>query len=1275
MTHAITAAPSAIPVPYADPDLITALPVATAHTAEGYTSPQPASAITDPNALLALVQDLPCSGWVGVRHMEKGGPLHGTSAAPVPLNDTLKAQVTAAQQPYNLGIVAGDGLIVVDCDTAADVDYFKRLCFALTGVVPSVTMTTPGVQAEDGTAKPGHTGGAHFYLRCIKQRGPWGNKFYGYPAEYYDKDGKCTLPAKITKKPDKDDPSRATEDNPDGRTGLDVRFHGAYTLCPPSQRAEGRYVPHVTADGRLAVTDVYPAFIERLLHYTGYRAEVPSLVPCPSDLIGHTPALVPGDDVWTADLCHAASCFGEALGEQLWAYTHPEDTTATITGYDGTKYAPSEINAAYPGYFESPMTYAAAQGGLLAAADVVIPAEPPATRRRERVAKAKATDTPAAILRAADAAERDALNDPEDRFYIRVTDWAELLEQWDYTRYHKDSACGCELWCRPGGASEYQMICHTEDCAEGLKFGYSYSPHVPDEWREFARRDDGGVLVTKIDLLYASVGTEAGSRAITDTYAHCLPGFASPTATATAEEARLAAAVGDAAARRIMDAVYAASDSLPTAEDEDTPTAQQQPEAVDTTPASVAAPAAQPEAVDTTTPTAQPEAVDTTPAGAPTTPAPVAPILHDDDAAEDEEDAITILMRDFDPAGTIQPRPGGCRVYNPEGTARTGIGSVALTTAQVDTVLEIITAARDYLGTGDPGTVALYGDTTPIPPRLVHTVAKAVAAGESAPSDREIFPDGPPNDLALINRIMKFSPVTRAIYTHSTGAGGKVHPVAAYMHQLVLTCMRIPPYLRTPTGNDSHKKPINIYLQLMGPSGAGKSVTMAQQWLWARCGETRAWFNERADDNDCTIMQEQYLNKVAPNMDAERESDFIRPSRDGEESAHITNTRHRPGPYTGPKKVNYDTDTQEAPDLSRYIEANSDAAVPDPLVHTKCITVTHEAEDEDGNVTTTEEVKEFPGIRPRAVALARYDEMGKVFNKNGSSPVLDELAKAWSGTGLGGTTQGHGNKQVEGLYSYCLEGGVQPSLLAEFGNPAAMRGFMQRQFFCYARWPFGSLDIGIPPQDTLPPSPLDTTPDLKPFTAVPAVAQAADAEALNGEEVNAVNQDEEIIWLRGVPKHVKAMMSHTTLMAVRLACAVAAIHGTSHVSEAIWAHVLDLMEFHRRTLRAFVAQGEALAKADRAKNGELAGASDVAREDYKRNAAAAMGKHKEAVLEILTAKHGKWVSESQLLRGLRHGTQGYAQRTAALKSLAERGTILAEDNPHPRATGLRYKYA
>lgn len=1279
MPNTIMAAPSGIAMPYADPDQITALPVATAHSAEGYTPPQPATTITDPNALLALVQDLPCSGWVGVRHMEKGGPLHGTSAAPVPLSDTLKAQVTAAQQPYNLGIVAGDGLIVVDCDTAADVAYFQRLCFALTGVVPSVTVSTPGVLAEDGTAKPGHTGGAHFYLRCIKQRGPWGNKFYGYPAEYYDKDGKCTLPAKITKKPDKDDPSRATEDNPDGRTGLDVRFHGAYTLCPPSQRAEGRYVPHVTADGRLAVTDVYPAFIERLLHYTGYRAEVPSLVPCPSDLIGHTPALVPGDDVWTADLCHAASCFGEALGEQLWAYTHPEDTTATITGYDGTKYAPSEINAAYPGYFESPMTYAAAQGGLLAAADVVIPAEPPATRRRERVAKAKATDTPAAILRATDAAERDQLNDPYDRFYIRVTSWAELLEQWDYTRYHKDSACGCELWCRPGGASEYQMICHTQDCAEGLKFGYSYSPHVPDEWREFARRDDEGVLVTKIDLLYASVGTEAGSRAITDTYANCLPGFASPTVTAAAEEARLAAEVGDAAARRIMDAVYAASDSLPTAEDEDTP----QAEAEHTT-----TPTAQPEAVDedtaqpvdttaasVVTPQAQTEAEATTPASAPTTPAPVAPILHDDDAAE-EEDAITILIRDFDPAGTIQLRPGGCRVCVPEDTTRAGLGSVALTTAQADTVLAIITAARGFIGTGDTNAAALYGDgPAPIPPALVHTVAKAVAAGEADPKDREIFPDGSPNDLALINRIMNFSPVTQAIYSHGT-ANGMVHPVAAYMHQLVLTCMRIPPYLRTPTGDGTLKKPINLYLQLMGSSGAGKSVTMGQQWLWARCGETRHWFNERPDDNDCTLMQEQYLDKVSPMLNAERQCDFIRPSRAGEESAHITNTRHRPGPYTGPKKVDYDTDTQEAPDLSRYIEANSDAAVPDPLMHTKCITVTHEAEDEDGNVTTSEEIKQPTAIRPRAVALARYDEMGKLFGKNGSSPVIDELDKAWSGSPLGGTTQGHGNKQVDGLYSYSLEGGVQPSLLAEFANPAAMRGFMQRQLFCYALWPFGSLDIGITPQRALPPSPLDTTPDLAPFTAVPAVAQAVHTKALNGEVVNAVNKDEEIIWLRGVPEHVKAMMSHTTLMAVRLACAVAAIHGTSHVSEAIWGHTLDLMEFHRRTLRAFVAQGEALAEADRAKAGALAGAGDVAREDYKRKAAAAMEKHKEAVLTILAAKRGKWVRESFLLRACTHGTQGYAQREAAIKSLAESGTILAEVNPNAHTHGaMRYKFA
>ena len=922
------------------------------------------------------------------------------------------------------------------------------------------------------------------------------------------------------------------------------------------------------------------------------------------------------------------------------------------------------------------MTRAAAQGGLLAAADVVIPAEPPATRRRERVAKATDTDTPAAILRATDAADRDALNDAEDRFYIRVTDWAELLEQWDYTRYDRDAACGCELWCRPGGASEYQMICHTQDCAHGFKFAYSYSPHVPDEWRQYARRDDDGVLVTKIDLLYASVGTEAGSRAITDTYAHCLPGLgASPTATvtATAEEARLAAAVGDAAARRIMDAVYAASDSLPTAVDEDTP----QPAAVgeDTTPASVVTPQAHPEAVDTTTPTAQPEAADTAPASAPTTPAPVAPILHDDDTAEDEEDAITILMRDFDPAGTIHRQHGGCRVYDPEDTARTADGSVSLESPQADNVLAIITAARGFIGTGDTNAAALYGDgPAPIPPALVHTVAKAVSAGEADPKDREIFPDGSPNDLALINEIMNFSPVTQAIYSHGT-ANGMVHPVAAYMHQLVLTCMRIPPYLRTPTGDGTLKKPINLYLQLMGSSGAGKSVTMGQKWLWARCGETRAWFNERPDDNDCTLMQEQYLNKVAPNMDAESECDFIRPTRAGEESAHITNTRHRPGPYTGPKRVDYDTDTQEAPDLSRYIEANSDAAVPDPLVHTKYLTVTHEAEDEDGNTVTSEEIKQPVAIRPRAVALARYDEMGKVFNKNGSSPVLDELAKAWSGTPLGGTTQGHGNKQVSGLYSYSLEGGVQPSLLAEFGNPAAMRGFMQRQYFCYALWPFGSLDIGITPQHALPPSPLDTTPDLTPFTAVPAVAQAVRNRSLNGEVVNAVNKDEEIIWLRGVPEHVRAMMSHTTLMAVRLACAVAAIHGTSHVSEAIWAHTKDLMEFHRRTLRAFVAQGEALAKADRAKTGALAGAGDVAREDYKRKAAAAMDKHKEAVLEFLAAKHGKWVRESQLLRGFRHGTQGYAQRTAALKTLAESGIILAEDNPHPRATGLRYKYA
>ncbi|CAB1027927.1 hypothetical protein FRC0549_00085 [Corynebacterium diphtheriae] len=337
-------------------------------------------------------------------------------------------------------------------------------------------------------------------------------------------------------------------------------------------------------------------------------------------------------------------------------------------------------------------------------------------------------------------------------------------------------------------------------------------------------------------------------------------------------------------------------------------------------------------------------------------------------------------------------------------------------------------------------------------------------------------------------------------------------------------------------------------------------------------------------------------------------------------------------------------------------------------MHTKRITTTHE--DEDGNVT--EEITEITALRPRAVALARYDEMAKVFNKNGSSPVLDELAKAWSGTGLGGTTQGHGNKQVKGVYSYNLEGGVQPSLLAEFATPAGMRGFVQRQFFAYATWPFGSLDIGIKPQEQLPPSPLETTPDLSPFTAVPAVERAVETTALNGETVNDVNRNEEIIWLRGVPEHVKDMMSHTTLIAVRLACAVAALHGVSHVSEAIWAHTKDLMEFHRRSLRAFVAQGDAAARGDKDRYGTLAGVADVARDRYKKQTADTAAKHRTAVLNELAKTPGQWVRESQLTRGCKSAASK-ALRVEALTALAERGTIVDEVNPHSPSGAKRYK--
>ncbi len=96
----------------------------------------------------------------------------------------------------------------------------------------------------------------------------------------------------------------------------------------------------------------------------------------------------------------------------------------------------------------------------------------------------------------------------------------------------------------------------------------------------------------------------------------------------------------------------------------------------------------------------------------PSAPLPAAPVLTlvDDTAEDEDDDPIDILMRDYDPADTVATRPRGCRVYDPDDTARTSIGSVALTPAQAGAVLEIITEARDYIGTGDTGTTALYGD-------------------------------------------------------------------------------------------------------------------------------------------------------------------------------------------------------------------------------------------------------------------------------------------------------------------------------------------------------------------------------------------------------------------------------------------------------------------------------------------------------------------------------------------------------------------------------------
>lgn len=127
------------------------------------------------------------------------------------LDKWIDAAVKRYGEPPNLAIVPQSDMLIIDTDWGEGTELFRETYRKATGTDISLTVSSPGVQNEDGTWKHG-PGGGHFYLTLPE----------GY-----------TLPEAVR-----------TFSIGAGKSEISIFPNDHYVLIPPSVRPEGAYIYH-----------------------------------------------------------------------------------------------------------------------------------------------------------------------------------------------------------------------------------------------------------------------------------------------------------------------------------------------------------------------------------------------------------------------------------------------------------------------------------------------------------------------------------------------------------------------------------------------------------------------------------------------------------------------------------------------------------------------------------------------------------------------------------------------------------------------------------------------------------------------------------------------------------------------------------------------------------------------------------------------------------------------------------------------------------------------
>ena len=195
----------------------------------------------------------------------------------------------------------------------------------------------------------------------------------------------------------------------------------------------------------------------------------------------------------------------------------------------------------------------------------------------------------------------------------------------------------------------------------------------------------------------------------------------------------------------------------------------------------------------------------------------------------------------------------------------------------------------------------------------------------------------------------------------------------------------------------------------------------------------------------------------------------------------------------------------------------------------------------------------FVQMLPHPAVLIEEDEMLTLLraSKSDSSTIIPTMNSAWTGADIGNNTRTHGDRRTNGKYNLFLWAGLQPKFVHELlGHDDS--GFFQRTFLCPVTDPWRHEGEPRIPQPTIMPS--GSMPVIHPgdmFTADDAVLQ----EIENGTE------DSDYDHLLDPTDEAK---SHAGQVRIRIACLAALLHGTLHITEALWAWTLHLMEVTER---------------------------------------------------------------------------------------------------------------